>query len=70
MYDMAYVADGETALVNAARAAGFGAASGRSMLVHQGAAAFALWTGLLPPGAVMGDALIRATAGSRSPAMG
>ena len=43
----------ETALVVAARAAGCEVVDGREALVRQGAASFALWTGLEPPVAVM-----------------
>lgn len=56
LYDMAY-APGETGLERQARAAGFAAASGRGMLVMQGAEAFRLWTGLAPPVDVMEKAL-------------
>lgn len=55
-YDMAY-GPGETSLVNAARQEGFLAASGRRMLLHQGAAAFSLWTGQAAPMLVMEEAL-------------
>jgi len=43
----------ETALVAAARAAGCDVVDGREALVRQGAASFALWTGLEPPVDVM-----------------
>ena len=56
-FDMAYRRGGETPLVEQARGAGLAAASGRSMLLHQGALAFELWTGIAPPLAVMGAAL-------------
>jgi shikimate dehydrogenase len=46
--DLAY-GDEETALVSAARAAGCTVIDGREALVRQGAASFALWTGLDPP---------------------
>jgi len=46
--DLAYGAE-ETALVAAARAAGCTVIDGREALVRQGAASFALWTGLEPP---------------------
>ncbi len=57
VYDMAYRPSGETPLVEAARRAGHRAASGRSMLLHQGAAAFRLWTGRPAPLEAMAAAL-------------
>ncbi len=60
VYDLAYCSAGDTALVVAARAAGHRAASGRSMLLHQGAAAFSLWTGRPAPIAAMVRALAAA----------
>lgn len=59
VFDMAYRRSGETPLVEQARGAGLAAASGRSMLLHQGALAFELWTGIAPPLAEMGAALER-----------
>ncbi len=56
-YDLAYRPGGETALALAAREAGLIAASGRSMLLHQGALAFTLWTGSPPPLDAMTQAL-------------
>jgi shikimate dehydrogenase len=56
-YDMAYRGGRETPLVEQARAAGLQAVSGRSMLLHQGALAFELWTGRSPPLEVMAAAL-------------
>ena len=50
--ELAY-GDGETARVAAARAAGCDVVDGREALVRQGAASFALWTGLEPPIDVM-----------------
>jgi shikimate dehydrogenase len=48
--DLAYSADGrETALVEAARAAGCEVVDGLEALVRQGAASFELWTGVSPP---------------------
>ncbi len=48
--DLAYLADGgETALAVAARAAGCELIDGLDVLVAQGAASFALWTGLPAP---------------------
>ncbi len=57
VYDMAYRSGEETALVLAARSLGFRAASGRSMLLHQGALAFSLWTGEPAPIETMKSAL-------------
>jgi shikimate dehydrogenase len=50
--DAAYAAV-PTALERAAQARGVRSITGRELLVQQGAAAFALWTGLEPPVAVM-----------------
>ena len=47
----------ETPLLAAARAAGCRTANGLGMLLHQGARAFAIWTGQTPPLAVMRRAL-------------
>jgi shikimate dehydrogenase len=52
VFDSVYGA-AETALVRQARARGLRAANGLGMLVHQGAAAFELWTGRRAPLAVM-----------------
>lgn len=52
IYDMVY-ARGGTPLVRTAGAKGFRAADGLGMLVAQGEAAFALWTGQPPPSGVM-----------------
>ncbi|MDW7709321.1 MAG: shikimate dehydrogenase [Deferrisomatales bacterium] len=67
-YDLAYRAEAETPLVTQARERGLRAASGLSMLLHQGALAFTLWTGGPAPLAAMGRALRRARAaqGERS----
>lgn len=54
--DLAY-APAVTPVVAAARARGLEARNGLGMLVHQGAASFALWTGLEPPRAVMAAAV-------------
>jgi shikimate dehydrogenase len=62
VYDMAYRAGGETGLVRQARKVGLRAASGRSMLLHQGALAFTLWTGLQAPLGTMERALLRGNA--------
>jgi shikimate dehydrogenase len=56
--DLAYGPD-ETALVRAARAAGCTVVDGREALVRQGAASFALWTGLEPPLEAMRAAVAR-----------
>jgi shikimate dehydrogenase len=53
----------ETRLVAAARAAGCRAAGGQTMLLHQAAAAFTLWTGQAAPVDVMRGALDAALAG-------
>jgi shikimate dehydrogenase len=47
----------ETALLRAARGAGLPAANGLPMLLHQGTAAFALWTGRAAPLDIMRAAL-------------
>ncbi len=57
VYDMAYRRGAETPLVDQARALGHRAASGRSMLLHQGAEAFRLWTGRSPPVDAMARAM-------------
>ncbi len=56
VYDLAYC-KGMTSLEKQAADAGFAAASGRSMLLHQGAEAFRLWTGVEPDLRVMAAAL-------------
>ncbi|NQU09231.1 shikimate dehydrogenase, partial [bacterium] len=56
VYDTIY-RPAETALLCQARAAGARAANGLSMLLHQGARAFEIWTGQPAPLAVMRDAL-------------
>jgi shikimate dehydrogenase len=48
VFDAVYVAGG-TALVRAARARGLRSSDGLGLLLHQGAAAFALWTGKPAP---------------------
>lgn len=58
VYDMVY-RPAETPLLAAARAAGLRAANGLGMLLHQGAAALALWTGKPAPVAAMKSALWR-----------
>ena len=56
VYDMIY-RPAETALLQAARAAGCRVANGLGMLLYQGAAARELWTGQAPPVEVMRRAL-------------
>lgn len=58
VYDMIY-RPAETPLLLAARAAGCRTANGLGMLLHQGAAAFELWTGRAAPLDVMRRALER-----------
>lgn len=60
-YDLIYV-PAETRLLAAARAAGARTLNGLPMLVHQGAAAFRLWTGCQPPT----DLMLRAVSRGRS----
>src|SRR5438034_1214624 len=48
----------ETRLIAAAKAAGAETINGVGMLVHQGAAAFKIWTGIDPPIEVMEQAVI------------
>jgi shikimate dehydrogenase len=55
-YDMIY-RPAETPFLAAARAAGCRTANGLGMLLYQGAAALALWTGRIPPIEVMRTAL-------------
>ena len=54
----------EPLLLAAARARGLATLDGRGMLVHQGARAFAIWTGHPAPVAVMDRALAAAIAGT------
>jgi shikimate dehydrogenase len=56
VYDMIY-RPAETPLLRAAREAGCRTANGLGMLLHQGAAAFALWTGHPAPVEIMRSAL-------------
>ena len=53
-----------TALLERAKAAGHSIVDGRAMLVHQGARAFAIWTGQTAPVDVMTKALNDALAGT------
>jgi shikimate dehydrogenase len=57
--DLVYVRDGETPLVQAARARGLVAASGLPMLLGQGARSFELWFGVAPDRDAMRVALAR-----------
>ncbi len=57
-YDLAYRLGTETSLVRQAREQGLRAASGLSMLLHQGALVFTLWTGEPAPLAAMEAALL------------
>jgi shikimate dehydrogenase len=52
----------DTRLLREARAAGCTTSDGATMLLHQGAAAFTLWTGEAAPLELMGDALAAARA--------
>jgi shikimate dehydrogenase len=56
VYDLVYNPS-ETRLLKQAREAGLQAASGLGMLIEQAALAFARWTGLEPPSAVMRAAM-------------
>ncbi|MGD9875003.1 MAG: shikimate dehydrogenase [Kiritimatiellia bacterium] len=56
VYDLIYMYP-ETLLLMAARKAGAKTANGLGMLLHQGAAAFEIWTGVKPPVDVMRKAL-------------
>ena len=59
-----------TRLLREAEAAGCTTSDGETMLLHQGAAAFTLWTGQAAPFDVMGDALASARAGGLRSAEG
>jgi len=65
VYDMVY-RPAETGLLRAARAAGCRAANGMGMLLHQGARALEIWTGLPAPVGIMRQALAGALATPRS----
>ncbi len=54
--DLVYRADGDTALVRAAREHGIPAVDGKEILVQQGALSFERWTGRKPPLDVMRQA--------------
>lgn len=59
VFDLIYMYP-ETAFLREAAAAGARTAAGLGMLMHQGARAFELWTGVQPPLEVMRDALAKA----------
>jgi shikimate dehydrogenase len=61
--DMAYLLDGETAFLRAAREAGATTVDGLELLVRQGAASFERWTGIDAPVDVMRDAVRGGPAG-------
>ncbi len=58
-FDLVYVQP-ETPFMKAARAAGAKAANGLGMLLHQGAKAFEIWTGVKPPVGIMRRVLEKA----------
>jgi shikimate dehydrogenase len=60
----------KTRLLRDAAAAGATTSDGETMLLHQGAAAFTLWTGQPAPLEVMGEALRKARAGGVTSAEG
>jgi shikimate dehydrogenase len=60
----------QTPFLRAAEAAGSKVMDGETMLLHQGAAAFRLWTGQEPPLQVMADALAAGRAGGLRSAEG
>ncbi|PTX99851.1 shikimate dehydrogenase [Verrucomicrobia bacterium LW23] len=59
VYDTIYKPD-PTRLLQEARSAGCRTANGLSMLLHQGAASFAIWTGQTPPLDIMRRTLLKA----------
>lgn len=63
VYDTVYVPR-ETQLIRRAQEAGAKAVDGLGMLLHQGAVAFELWTGMKPPLDVMRQALLDAMPGA------
>jgi shikimate dehydrogenase len=65
VYDMIY-RPAETKLLKAAKKARCRTANGLGMLLHQGAKAFAIWTGKRPPVAVMRRALEQNIYGTKS----
>lgn len=56
VFDLIYMYP-ETRFMKAARKAGAKTSNGLGMLLHQGACAFTIWTGIRPPAAVMRKAL-------------
>lgn len=64
MFDLVYMFP-ETATMKAAARGGARTANGLGMLLHQGAAAFNIWTGTRPPVEVMRKALEKAVYGGR-----
>jgi shikimate dehydrogenase len=65
-FDLIYMYP-ETAFMKAARKSGAKAANGLGMLLHQGALAFEIWTGVKPPVDVMRKALEREVYGGKNP---
>ena len=63
VFDLVYTAP-ETEFMRQARAGGALAANGLGMLLHQGAAAFSIWTGKESPVSVMRKALEKAVYGA------
>lgn len=57
-FDLVYMHP-ETAFTKAARTGGAKAVNGLGMLLHQGASAFEIWTGVKPPIHVMREALVK-----------
>ena len=64
-FDLIYMYP-ETAFMKAAKKGGAQAANGLGMLLHQGAAAFEIWTGVKPPADVMRKALEKEVYGGRN----
>lgn len=62
-FDLVYMYP-ETAFMRAAKDAGARAVNGLGMLLHQGARAFEIWTGIAPPADAMRGALEKAVYGS------
>jgi shikimate dehydrogenase len=63
VYDMIY-RPAETSLLKAAKATGCRVANGIGMLLHQGAQALELWSGMKAPITIMRDALLKNVYGS------
>ncbi len=64
-FDLIYMYP-ETAFMKAAKRGGAQAANGLGMLLHQGAAAFEIWTGVKPPADAMRKALEREVYGGKN----